>query len=99
MSMRAPNGTSCGRVPSRAPHDILGALEHRAQSAPSRQCPETSHAIHQGCHQVMKLVSANTSPYARKVRIALYEKNIDCDLIEDTPWNPDTCTSRFNPLE
>jgi glutathione S-transferase len=47
----------------------------------------------------MKLVSANTSPYARKVRIALYEKNIDCDLIEDTPWNPDTCTSRFNPLE
>jgi glutathione S-transferase len=47
----------------------------------------------------MKLVSSNTSPYARKVRIALHEKNLHCELIEDTPWNPDSCTSGFNPLE
>ena len=47
----------------------------------------------------MKLVTANTSPYARKVRIALREKQIPCELIHDTPWNTDTSVPQFNPLE
>jgi glutathione S-transferase len=30
----------------------------------------------------MKLLASPTSPYARKVRIALAEKKIDCELVE-----------------
>lgn len=48
---------------------------------------------------MMKLISAKTSPFARKVRIALHEKALPFELIEDVPWNPDSTTSQFNPLE
>jgi glutathione S-transferase len=34
----------------------------------------------------MKLIASLTSPYARKVRIVLAEKKIDCDLVLDSPW-------------
>lgn len=47
----------------------------------------------------MKLVSAKTSPFARKVRIALHEKGLSVELIEDVPWNLDSTTSQFNPLQ
>ena len=45
------------------------------------------------------LVSATPSPYARKVRIALAEKNLPFELLTEVPWNSDTITPRFNPLE
>ena len=35
----------------------------------------------------MKLIASLTSPYARKVRIALAEKKIEYDLIEESPWD------------
>lgn len=46
----------------------------------------------------MKLIVSLTSPYARKVRIVLAEKKIDCPLEEDVPWNADTRVGDYNPL-
>lgn len=47
----------------------------------------------------LKLISATPSPYARKVHIALHEKNIPSDLIMEVPWESATQTPRYNPLE
>ena len=46
----------------------------------------------------MKLIASPTSPYARKVRIALVEKRIDCEFVEDSPWSPGTKATLHNPL-
>ena len=46
----------------------------------------------------MKLITATPSPYARKVRVVLREKNIDCEEIIDIPWNKDTLTKDLNPI-
>lgn len=47
----------------------------------------------------LRLISATPSPYARKVRIALAEKGIPFELITEVPWNDDTATPQYNPLE
>jgi glutathione S-transferase len=46
----------------------------------------------------MKLIASLTSPFARKVRIVLAEKRIDCELMIDVPWNADTKVPEYNPL-
>ena len=46
-----------------------------------------------------RLLSATPSPYARKVRIALIEKGIPFELITEVPWDSDTSTPQYNPLE
>lgn len=46
----------------------------------------------------MKLIASLTSPYARKVRIALAEKRIEFDLIEESPWAVGTTVPNYNPL-
>lgn len=46
-----------------------------------------------------RLISATPSPYARKVRIQLSEKNIPFELITEVPWDTDTQTPKHNPLE
>lgn len=46
-----------------------------------------------------RVISATPSPYARKVRIALQEKGIPFELVTEVPWNSDTETPRYNPLE
>jgi glutathione S-transferase len=46
----------------------------------------------------MKLIASQTSPYARKVRIALAEKKIECDVVEESPWASNTSVPTFNPL-
>jgi glutathione S-transferase len=46
-----------------------------------------------------RLISATPSPYARKVRIQLAEKVIPFELITEVPWDSDTKTPQFNPLE
>ena len=46
----------------------------------------------------MKLLASPTSPYARKVRIVLAEKKIECDLIEESPWSAESCVQQYNPL-
>jgi glutathione S-transferase len=46
----------------------------------------------------MKLIASLTSPYARKVRIALAEKRIEYSLEEAAPWAPDSAVAQWNPL-
>ncbi len=46
----------------------------------------------------MKLIIATPSPYARKVRVVLREKDIDCEEIIDIPWNENTLTKDVNPI-
>ena len=46
-----------------------------------------------------RLISATPSPYARKVRVQLAEKDIPFELITEVPWDNDTQTPRYNPLE
>jgi len=46
----------------------------------------------------MKLLASLTSPYARKVRIALAEKKIDYDLVEASPWDEPDAIADLNPL-
>lgn len=47
---------------------------------------------------MMKLVIAKPSPFARKARVALIEKEIAFETEIDVPWNPGTAASKFNPL-
>lgn len=47
---------------------------------------------------MLRLISATPSPYARKVRIALAEKNIPFELITEVPWNQGAITEQHNPL-
>ncbi|GAB4061689.1 glutathione S-transferase [Uliginosibacterium sediminicola] len=46
----------------------------------------------------MKLVISLTSPYARKVRIAMREKQLAFDEIIEQPWAADTQITEYNPL-
>lgn len=45
------------------------------------------------------LISATPSAYARINRIAFLEKGIPFTLKNEVPWNSDTETPEFNPLE
>lgn len=45
----------------------------------------------------MKLFCTLTSPYARKVRVVLAEKKIDCELVIETPRTSEAI-ARYNPL-
>lgn len=47
---------------------------------------------------MMKLIGSLTSPYVRKVRIVLAEKQINYDFEVDVPWNAQTNVSHHNPL-
>ena len=46
----------------------------------------------------MKLIGSLTSPYVRKVRIALIEKNLSCEFVNDSPWAAESGVPYFNPL-
>lgn len=46
----------------------------------------------------MKLVASLTSPYARKIRVALAEKGLPFTLEVDIPWLPETAVPSYNPL-
>ena len=46
----------------------------------------------------MKLLASLTSPFARKVRIALAEKRIEYDMAPENAWNADSKVPHFNPL-
>ena len=46
----------------------------------------------------MKLIGSKTSPYVRKVRVILAEKNIACEFAEENAWAADTKVPQFNPL-
>ncbi|MDD3352405.1 glutathione S-transferase [Zoogloea sp.] len=46
----------------------------------------------------MKLVASLTSPYARKIRVALAEKGLPFTLEVDIPWLAETSVPDYNPL-
>lgn len=46
----------------------------------------------------MKLLGTNTSPYVRKVRLILLEKNIAHNYLVDAPREPGSQVARVNPL-
>ncbi|NMG03480.1 glutathione S-transferase [Azoarcus taiwanensis] len=46
----------------------------------------------------MKLFASPTSPYARKIRIVLFEKQLPFELVEDSPWESATRVPEINPL-
>lgn len=46
----------------------------------------------------MKLVGSRTSPYVRKIRVLLAEKNLPFDFVEENVWSADTKVPQFNPL-
>ena len=47
---------------------------------------------------VLKLIASPTSPYVRKVRIALAEKKIECQMVAASPWEPGNPVHAFSPL-
>jgi glutathione S-transferase len=47
---------------------------------------------------VLKLIASPTSPYARKVRIALAEKKIECEMLSMSAWEGDNPVHAYNPL-
>lgn len=46
----------------------------------------------------MKLLGTDTSPYTRKVRLVLLEKNIPHEYLVDAPREPGSLAARANPL-
>lgn len=46
----------------------------------------------------MKLVGSKTSPYVRKARVILAERNLPFDFIEESAWTAGTTVPRYNPL-
>ena len=46
----------------------------------------------------MKLYTSPTSPYARKVRVVLAEKKIECECIDEDPWSENAAIAQLNPL-
>ncbi|MFT3930866.1 MAG: glutathione S-transferase [Spongiibacteraceae bacterium] len=46
----------------------------------------------------MKLIGSLTSPFVRKIRIALIEKNIPFELVIDPPMEAGTNVPNYNPL-
>jgi glutathione S-transferase len=46
----------------------------------------------------MKLIIARPSPYARKARVALLEKGIECEILIENPWLQETRVGDANPL-
>src|SRR4030095_3742686 len=57
-------------------------------------CP----ALRENRHSVLRLIASPTSPYVRKVRIALAEKKIEYQLVEVSPWTPDNPVHEWSPL-
>ena len=46
----------------------------------------------------MKLIGSLSSPYVRKVRIAMAEKKLDYELVLEDVWAPETRIQQSNPL-
>jgi glutathione S-transferase len=46
----------------------------------------------------MKLIGTPTSPFTRKARVVLAEKRIDYDFIVESPHDPSSTVSSYNPL-
>ncbi len=47
---------------------------------------------------MLKLIASPTSPYARKVRVALAEKKIEYQTVNASPWEPGNPVHAWSPL-
>jgi len=47
---------------------------------------------------LLKLIASRTSPYTRKVRVALADKKFEFELVELSPWTPDNPVLGYSPL-
>lgn len=47
---------------------------------------------------MLKLIASRTSPFARKVRIVLAEKKVECQMLEMSAWDAGNPTHAYNPL-
>ena len=47
---------------------------------------------------MLKLIASPTSPFVRKVRIALAEKKIEYQMVESTPYDPGNPVHAWSPL-
>ncbi len=47
---------------------------------------------------MLKLYGSLTSPYARKARILVHEKKIDCEFVVEDPWAAESKIPQMNPL-
>ncbi|MEO8344401.1 MAG: glutathione S-transferase [Betaproteobacteria bacterium] len=47
---------------------------------------------------MLKLIASPTSPFVRKVRIALADKKIEYQMVEASPWAPGNPVHAFSPL-
>ncbi|HET8585309.1 MAG TPA: glutathione S-transferase N-terminal domain-containing protein [Casimicrobiaceae bacterium] len=47
---------------------------------------------------MLKLIASKTSPYARKVRIVLAEKKVECQMTEASAFDPGNPMHAWNPL-
>ena len=47
---------------------------------------------------MLKLIASTTSPFARKVRIALAEKKIECQMVAASAWDAGNPVHAWNPL-
>jgi glutathione S-transferase len=46
----------------------------------------------------MKLVGSRTSPYVRKIRVLLAERQVAHEFLEESAWTAGTTVPRYNPL-
>jgi glutathione S-transferase len=46
----------------------------------------------------MKLIGSKTSPYVRKIRVLLAEKQLPHEFVEESAWTADTKVPNYNPL-
>jgi glutathione S-transferase len=46
----------------------------------------------------MKLIGSKTSPFVRKVRVILAERQLPHDFVEESAWTAETTVPRYNPL-
>lgn len=47
---------------------------------------------------LLKLIASRSSPYTRKVRVALADKKFEFELVELSPWTPDNPVLGYSPL-
>ena len=47
---------------------------------------------------MLKLIASTTSPFARKVRIALAEKKVEYQMVAASAWDAGNPVHAYNPL-
>lgn len=78
---------------------MISPVKHVDKHPSSSPTPPIPTTIIMSSKPVYTLISATPSPYARKVRIVLAEKGIPFTLQTEVPWDSDTKTPTYNPLE